>query len=80
MIINVDIALMNIDNIITVHGKMFQVKRKIPEGRIKIDKFKDEWVSLLKEFYHVDTILRAKGLLWLCNKIETIDYVEIEEK
>ena len=71
---------MNINSIITVHGNMFQVKRKIPEDRIKIDKFKNEWVSLLKEFYHVDTILRAKGLLWLCNKIETINYVEVKEK
>ena len=63
--------------IIEIQDRMFQVKRKIPEDRIKIDKFKNEWVSLLKEFYHVDTILRANGQLWMCNEIKTIDYVEI---
>ena len=68
---------MNINDIITTHGRMFQVKRKIPESRINMDKFEDG-VSLLKEFYHVDTILRAKGLLWFCNEIEIIDYVEIK--
>lgn len=57
---------------------MFQVKRKIPENSINMNKFEDG-VSLLKQFYHVDTILRAKGLLWFCNEIETIDYEEIEE-
>ena len=69
---------MNINDIITTHGRMFQVKRKIPESRINMDKFEDG-VSLLKEFYHVDTILRANGELWMCNEIKTIDYVEIEE-
>ena len=65
--------------ILELQGRMFQVKRILPENKIKINEFED-WVSLLKQYYHVDTILRAKGLLWLCNKIETIDYVEIEEK
>ena len=68
---------MDINNIIKVNGRMFQVKRKMPESRINMNKFEDG-VSLLKEFYHVDTILRAKGLLWFCNEIETIDYVEVE--
>ena len=57
---------------------MFQVKRKIPESNINMDKF-ENGVSLLKQYYHVDTILRAKGTLWLCNEIEIIDYVEIRE-
>ena len=68
---------MNINDIITVQGRMFQVKIKIPESRINMAKF-ENGVSLLKEFYHVDTILRAKGLLWFCNEIETIDYVETQ--
>ena len=63
--------------IIEAHGRMFQLKRKIPESRINMDKFEDG-ISLLKQFYHVDTILRAKGVLWFCNEIETIDYVEIK--
>ena len=57
---------------------MFQVKRILPESKIKIKEFKDEWVSLLKQYYHVDTILRANGELWMCNEIKTIDYVEIK--
>ena len=68
---------MNINDIITTHGRMFQVKRKIPESRINMDKFEDG-VSLLKEFYHVDTILRANNQLWMCNEIKTVNYVEIK--
>ena len=63
--------------IIEIQGRMFQVKRIFPESKIKIDKFEDEWVSLLKQYYHVDTILRANGELWMCNEIKIVDYVEI---
>ena len=59
--------------ILEVQGKMFQVKRILPINKIKIDKF-DNWASLLKQFYHVDTILRTNDQLWMCNKIETINY------
>ena len=69
---------MDINNIIKVNGRMFQVKRKIPENSINMNKFEDG-VSLLKQFYHVDTILRANGQLWMCNEIKTIDYVEIKD-
>ena len=62
--------------IIEIQDKMFQVKRVLPISRVKIDKY-DNWASLLKEYYHVDTILRANGQLWLCNKIETINYEEL---
>ena len=62
--------------ILEVQDKMFQVKRILPESKIKIDEFKD-WVSLLKQYYHVDTILRANGQLWMCNEIQTVSYVEI---
>ena len=67
---------MDTNNIIEVNGRMFQVKRKIPETQINMDKF-ENGVSLLKEFYHVDTILRAKVLLWFCNEIKTINYEDI---
>ena len=63
--------------IIEIQGRMFQVKRILPESKIKIDKFENEWVSLLKQYYHVDTILRANGELWMCNEIKVVDYVEI---
>ena len=62
--------------IIEVQGRMFQIKRILPESKIKMDKFKD-WSTLLKQYYYADTILRANGQLWLCNEIKTIDYVEI---
>ena len=62
--------------ILKIQDRMFQVKRILPESKIKINEFGD-WASLLKEYYHVDTILRANEQLWMCNEIQTIDYVEI---
>ena len=63
--------------ILKIQDRMFQVKRVLPESRIKMNKFED-WASLLKQYYHVDTILRANEQLWMCNEIQTIDYVEIK--
>ncbi len=62
--------------ILKVQGRMFQVKRTIPINKIKIDKF-ENWASLLKQYYHVDTILRTNNELWICNEIKIVDYVEI---
>ena len=64
--------------IIKIQDRMFQVKRIIPESSIKINKYED-WVSLLKQYYHVDTILRANNKLWMCNEIKTVSYVEIKD-
>ena len=64
--------------ILEVQGRMFQVKRILPESKIKINEFEDEWVSLLKQYYYVDTILRANVQLWMCNEIQIISYVETE--
>ena len=55
---------------------MFQVKKILPESKININN--EEWVPFLKEYYHVDTVLRANGNLWMCNEIKEIDYVEIK--
>jgi|TARA_B100000287_G_scaffold216680_1_gene204431 hypothetical protein len=63
--------------ILKIQDRMFQVKRILPENSIKINKY-ENWASLLKEYYHVDTILRANNQLWMCNEIQTIDYVKIE--
>ena len=81
MIINVDIVPMRgskiIENpfskILEIQGKLFQVKRILPISMIKIDKF-ENWATLLKQYYHVDTILRTNDQLWMCNKIIDIDY------
>ena len=54
---------------------MFQINRILPENQININKY-ENWASILKEYYHVDTILRANGQLWLCNEIKTIEYEE----
>ena len=61
--------------ILEVQGKMFQVKRILPENKINMNN--EDWPSFLKEYYHVDTILKANGQLWMCNEIKTIDYDEI---
>ena len=66
------------NKILEVQGRMFQVKRILPISKIKINEFGD-WASLLKEYYHVDTILRANGQLWMCNEIKTVDYVETKD-
>ena len=57
---------------------MFQIKRILPESKIKINEF-ENWASLLKQYYHVDTILRANNKLWMCNEIKTVSYVEIKD-
>ena len=54
---------------------MFQINRIFSEHQINLNIYED-WVSILKNYYHVDTILRANGQLWMCNEIKTIDYVE----
>ena len=61
--------------IIEIQDRMFQVKRILPISKIKINEF-ENWASLLKQYYHVDTILRSNGNLWMCNEIKTIDYDE----
>ena len=64
--------------ILEIEDRMFQVKRILPESNIKINKY-ENWASLLKKFYNVDTILRANNRLWMCNEIKTVSYVEIKD-
>ena len=61
------------NQIIEAQGSLYQVKRRFPENRINLDKYEDS-VTLLKQYYHVDTILRANGQLWMCNEIQNINY------
>ena len=65
---------MNIHDIITIQGRMFQVKRKFPQNRINLEKGN---IADLKTFFHCDTIFKAQGVVWLCNEIETIEYEEL---
>ena len=62
--------------IIKIQDRMFQLKRTFSESQININKHED-WATILKEYYHVDTIFRANNQLWLCNEIKTINYEEI---
>ena len=62
--------------ILELQGRMFQVKRILPENKIKINEY-ENWASLLKEYYKVDTILRANNQLWMCNEVKIINYEEI---
>ena len=59
--------------ILKVQDRMFQVKMILPESKIKINEY-ENWASLLKQYYHVDTILRANGELWMCNEVQIVDY------
>jgi len=61
--------------IIEIQGRMFQVKRKFSEERINLNV--EDGVAILKKYYHCDTMFRAKGFLWLCNEIKTIEYETI---
>ena len=61
-------------NIITIQGRMFQVKRKFPQNRINLEKGN---VADLKTFFHCDTVFKAQGMVWLCNEIKTIEYEEL---
>ena len=68
---------MNIHDIIEIQERMFQVKRKIPLNRLNLNV--DDWISTLKQYYHVDSLFKAEGFLWLCNEIKTIKYEEIRD-
>ena len=57
---------------------MFQVKRKIPLKSLNLDKY-DDWPSIFKEYYYVDSLFKAQGDLWLCNEIHTVEYEEIKD-
>ena len=55
---------------------MFQVKRKFPLERLNLNVY--DWVNTLKQFYHVDSLFKAEGLLWLCNEIKITEYEDIK--
>jgi len=61
--------------ILEIQGRMFQIKRILPESKINTNK--EDWISFLKEYYHIDTVLKANGQLWLGNEIKIISYEEI---
>ena len=56
---------------------MFQINRIFSEHQINLNIYED-WVSILKNYYHVDTIFKADGQLWLCNEIKNVENVKIK--
>ena len=63
--------------IITIQGRMFQVKRKLPLNQLNLKV--NNWISIMKQFYHVDSLFKAEGYLWLCNEIKYVEYEEIKD-
>ena len=62
--------------IITIQGRMFQVKRKFPLNQLNLEV--DDWINTMKQFYRVDSLFKAEGYLWLCNEIKYVEYEEIK--
>jgi len=62
-------------NIIEIQGRMFHVKRKFSLDRLNLNV--NDWVNTIKKFYHVDSLFKAEGYLWLCNEVKIVEYEEI---
>ena len=65
-------------NIIEIQGRMFHVKRKLPLNQLNLKV--NDWVNIMKQFYHVDSLFKAEEFLWLCNEIKTVEYEEIKDR
>ena len=55
---------------------MFHVKRKLPLDQLNLEI--NDWINIMKQFYHVDSLFKAEGFLWLCNEVKEIEYEEIQ--
>ena len=56
----------------TKDGEMYILMRSIPESR-----FNNPDMSILKKYFHCDTVLRNGDTLYFCNHIKSIDYEEL---
>ena len=63
-------------NIVTIQGRMFHVKRKLPLNQLNLEV--NDWINIIKQFYHIDSLFKAEGFLWLCNEVKTVEYEEIK--
>ena len=52
--------------------KVYQLVRVLKE-----DSLKNPDISVLKQLFHCDTLLRKQGMLYFCRLIEEIEYEEI---
>tara|TARA_R100001594_G_scaffold62275_1_gene96581 strand:- start:674 stop:865 length:192 start_codon:yes stop_codon:yes gene_type:complete len=58
--------------IITANDNLYQLVRVLRE-----DQLKNPDMSILKEYFHCDTLLRKQGMLYFCRLIKEIEYEEI---
>ena len=58
--------------IIYSNDKAYQLVRVLKE-----DSLKNPDISVLKQLFHCDTLLRKQGMLYFCRLIEEIEYEEI---
>ena len=56
---------------ISIHDKMYIVKRTFPDSRIKMI---DGWVDVLRTLYHIDIVFKKDGVLYLCQTVDDLDY------
>ncbi len=52
-------------------GEAYVIKRVIPEAQLKNPDMK-----ILKQWFHCDTVLRAEGNFYFCNKIEEAKIID----
>ena len=57
--------------IISANGNLYQLVRVLKE-----DSLKNPDISVLKQLFHCDTLLRKQGMLYFCRLIEEIEYEE----
>lgn len=60
------------NKILTMGEKMYVLKRTFKETCFP----KEYDVDLIKEFYHIDTVLKKQGILYLCNEIKNATIIE----
>ena len=59
------------DKLLEFNNRKFILKRTIKESSLKPNVNFDE----IKEYYHVETILRKDGILYLCNNIDEAEII-----
>ena len=58
--------------IITANGNLYQLIRVIPENQLKNPNMED-----LKKYFHCDTLLKKRNLLYFCRLIKEIEYEDV---
>ncbi len=58
--------------IITANGNLYQLVRVLKENSLK-----NPDISVLKQLYYCDTLLRKQDKLYFCRLIKEIEYEEI---